>query len=321
MPKVSIIIPNWNRKDDLMECLESINKQSVKDYEVVVVDNGSTDGSVEILKRQYPFVKIIENKENVGAAQARNQAIKIAKGEYLWFLDSDAVVIKKDCLFNMLSILNQDKKIGLLGGEVLKINDKYKIRVSNSCRNQDGIFLYLEGCKLKQTDYIATSNCIVRREIICRIGGFDPHYIYGYEDNNVGYNISRLGYKNIVDDRVLAYHKIAISGRMSNFYMWHRNRIRFLILKENLWFLLFLPFIDIYTTLKIFPSRLKEVKERGIKDLALMKTKKQRRGGTFYKIFVLGFDYSLNWILGMLWNVINLPKTIYIRKKRPNFIK
>jgi hypothetical protein len=103
--------------------------------------------------------------------------------------------------------------------------------------------------------------------------------------------------------------------------MWHRNRIRFLILKENFLFLVFLPIIDIYTTIKIFPKRLKEVKERKITDLALMKKTKQNKGGTFYKIFVLGFNYSINWVKGILWNIINLPKTIYIRKKKPNFIK
>ena len=321
MVKISIIIPSWNRKEDLKECIISIKKQTFMDYEIIVVDNGSLDGTIEFLEKECPSILIIKNNKNRGASQARNQAIKIANGEYLWFLDSDAVVLRKDCLKDMLKLFKEDSKIGELGGEVLMLNKELKIRISNPCRNQDGIFTYIDKCRLRKTDYIATSNCIVKKDLVIKAGGFDPYYIYGYEDNNLGYNISKLGYINIVDDKVLVHHKRANVGRMSNFYMWHRNRIRFLILNEKFLFLLFLPFIDIYTTIKILPKRLEETKRLNLDEISLLKTSEKKQRSMIYKVSILGFNYGFNWILGYLWNIIHFPQTLYIRFKKPNFIE
>lgn len=321
MTRVSVIIPSWNRKEDLEECLDSVLKQNFKDYEIIIVDNGSSDGTIQLIEEKYPNIILIKNNKNVGASQARNQAIKISKGEYLWFLDSDAIVLKKDCLKNMIKILEGNPIIGQLGGEVIKLNNEFKIRISNSCRNQDGIFKFVNKCKLLETDYVATSNCIVKKDLIYNVGGFDPNYIYGYEDNSVGYKILKLGYKNMIDDRVLVHHKRAIIGRVGNFYMWHRNRIRFLIIKENLLFLIFLPIIDIYTTIKILPKRIQVIKNTNLNDIVSLRQTKKKEKGLIYKILTLGFNYGVNWILGYCWNIIHLPQTLYIRIKKPNFIE
>ena len=236
--KVSIIIPSWNREEDLRKCLESIKKQGFKDYEVIIVDNNSEDDTKEMIKSKFPEFKIIALRRNVGAAKARNIGIKKASGEYVWFLDSDAYLTKNNCLKNMVNILKSDSSIGQLGGEIID----GKIRIPHSYRNQDGLFEFVDKCRMREVESINTSNCIMKKELILKIGGFDPVYFYGYEDNEVSFKVKKRGYKCIVDDRVVAVHNRTNLSRVSTFYLWHRNRIRFIILKEdNPFFLFFLP--------------------------------------------------------------------------------
>ena len=90
---ISIIIVNWNTRDLLCNCIESVYN-TVRDvsYEIIVVDNASLDGSVSILQKAYPQVKIIQNEENRGFGAANNQAMRIMKGEYALLLNSDTVL-------------------------------------------------------------------------------------------------------------------------------------------------------------------------------------------------------------------------------------
>ncbi len=93
MPKVSICIPTYNRRDYLRETLESIFVQTYKDYEVVMVDDGSTDGTEQMIKKsKYPIRYFWQ--ENLGVAKARNKLIELAKGEYITFIDSDDLLFQ-----------------------------------------------------------------------------------------------------------------------------------------------------------------------------------------------------------------------------------
>lgn len=297
-----------------------MTRQSYKDYEVIVVDNDSRDGSKELVKKDFPSVILIENKENVGAAEARNQALRIAKGDCVWFLDSDSEVIRKDCLKNMLSILKKNPSIGQLGGEVILEGGKHLIRLSNSSRNQDGTFLYIKSCKMNEAEYIPTSNCIMKKDLLFRTGGFDPEFIYGYEDNQVGFKVRELGYRAIVDDSVLAYHHISKAGRLSHFFRFHRNRIRFLILKERPWYIALLPFMDLYYMAKLFPVRVKEMRQRNLEDVAWLNKEASENTNNVNKVLTLTYHYSKNLLLAYLWNLYNFPKTLSVRIKKPNFI-
>ena len=92
---VSIIIVNYNTKELTLQCLNSIFKQTIKiEYEIIVVDNASVDGSQKIIKEYYPKVILIENKENFGFGIANNIGAKYAQGKYLFFLNSDNITLK-----------------------------------------------------------------------------------------------------------------------------------------------------------------------------------------------------------------------------------
>ena len=114
-PKLIIIVVNWNRKALLSRCLHSLKLHLRFPYEVVVVDNGSTDGSCELLKKEFPEARVIENKENVGFARANNQALNYLrdaglKANYVLFLNND-VVIKDDSLQKLIDFMDEEPKV------------------------------------------------------------------------------------------------------------------------------------------------------------------------------------------------------------------
>lgn len=320
MVSVSIIIPTFNRKNDLIKCLGSILKQTYNNFETIIIDNGSTDGTLEYLKK-FKEIRVIKNFANLGASAARNQAIIKARGDYIWFLDSDAEAKGKYCLYNMVKILKENPNLGQIGGEIVLFNNKYNVRVSNSNRNQDGVFIYADSVRMREVDYVATSNCFMRKSLLFDIGGFDPYYFYGYEDNDIGFQVRMRGYKNIIDNKILAYHHVDKKTRLSNFFRFHKNRIRFLIKKENMIFLLFLPIIDLYTTFKLLPKRIEELKRRNLDEIAwLNKRECKNNENIILKTAKLGFSYLYGLFLGYIYNIIFLPKTLYIRISKKKFI-
>ena len=129
MPKLSISIVNFNTKDYLGKCLESIVKNINKiDYEVIVADNNSHDGSVNMLKKDYPWVYTIANKKNLGAPIAKNQTFKKATGEYILILDSD-IEILPGAIEQMLDFMDMNPEIGILGMDVSVTLERFGFRV------------------------------------------------------------------------------------------------------------------------------------------------------------------------------------------------
>jgi len=114
---VSIIIVSWNTKQILKDCLESVFRQQA-DFEVIVVDNASDDGSTEMVKNDFPQVLLLTNRENRGFAAANNQGLKIAKGRYILLLNSDTLVLG-DCISPMVSFADARPDVGIAGCQVL----------------------------------------------------------------------------------------------------------------------------------------------------------------------------------------------------------
>ncbi|MBS3140778.1 glycosyltransferase family 2 protein [Candidatus Woesearchaeota archaeon] len=321
---LSIVIPSFNRKDDLERCINSILSQNYEDYEIIIVDNGSKDGTREFLKnlkqKLNSRLKLILNSSNIGASEARNQALRIITSKYVLFLDSDAELKSENTLQLMLNLMesNERKKIGQLGGEIIN----GKIRLGNSERNGDGLFSWFDSLKMKETDYVPTSNCIMPLSLLKELGGFDPYYIYGYEDNDLGWRVRKKGLKCIMDDKIAAYHHVSNTGRTSNFFLFHKNRIRFLIKKEKFYFLIFLPLIDIYYAFKLLPARIKEFSQKPLEKVAwLDKSQKKKDCGKIKKILILVIYSYRNLLKAYWWNLMHLAETLRIRRENPDFIK
>lgn len=119
MPEVSIIIVNWNAKAHLHNCLKSVYEHGDEvDYEIIVVDNASTDGSVEMVKKAWPNVNLIENSENIGFARANNIGIRQSTGPYVCLVNPDVIVLK-DCIRNLIEFMDQNPHVGMTGPRIL----------------------------------------------------------------------------------------------------------------------------------------------------------------------------------------------------------
>jgi GT2 family glycosyltransferase len=117
-PLVSGIVVNWNGKEYLGECLDSLRRQTFPDFEVIVVDNGSTDGSVDYVESQFPgFARILRNAENTGFSRGNNQGIKVVKGQYIALLNNDARA-GRHWLEELVRAAEADHRTGMLASKI-----------------------------------------------------------------------------------------------------------------------------------------------------------------------------------------------------------
>lgn len=215
MVELSIIIPSFNTKRYLANCLSSIFHQTKKiSFEVIVVDNASSDGSPQMIKKNFPQVKLIVNSKNLGYAKANNQGIKIAKGKYILFLNSDTIILDKaieKCLKFMqkrkdidilgCQLLNEDKSLQPSGGffpqlrrifyMMVFIDDLPFINRLLKPYQQRRIDFYQ---KVRQLDWATGAFLLVKREVINKIGGFDPTFFMYSEEVDFCFRAKKAGF-------------------------------------------------------------------------------------------------------------------------------
>ena len=121
MNSLAVIIPNYNGKKFLKVCFESLKKQS-NILEVIIIDNGSDDGSVEFIKEYYPEYILIENTENLGFSRAINQGIKKSSAEYCFLLNND-VELESNCTNNLINCIEKDKNIFSVASKMINFQD------------------------------------------------------------------------------------------------------------------------------------------------------------------------------------------------------
>lgn len=320
---VSIIIPTWNRKKDLINCLNSVMEQDYRPIEIIVVDNNSSDGTAVSIKEKFPTVKLIINKRNLGASMAKNQGVLLAKGEYIWFLDSDTEILKKTCLSMMLSLLQKEPAIGAIGGEIYA-GDNGTTQMRKKILTDGGrtltIPIRFDKARLYDCDFLATSNCLMPKKLIFELGGFDPKYFFLGEDADIGYKIGKRGLRNIIDYRTAVLHKV--SERKGCLYRMHRNSIRFILLNLSLPKILLLPFFEIKYLLN--KNHTANIKNKDINILRHLSPAVKRvildSNSFLLKLSLVAVAYLSSLIWAYLWNIFFLPETLYIRFKRPIFL-
>ena len=207
MVDVSILIVNWNTKDFLRKCLDSIYIQTKDiEIEVFVVDNGSTDGSVEMVKSEHPHVELIINSQNLGFARANNQAISRSKGRYVLLLNSDTVVLN-NTLYEIVKFMDEHPDAGIGGCKLL--NPNYTLQLScYHYPSPSNIFsvilsLFKGSCvmrkfkydRIKEVDSVSGACLIIRRETIAEIGILDERFFLYAEESDWCLRAKRKGWK------------------------------------------------------------------------------------------------------------------------------
>ena len=221
--QISIIIPNFNGEQFLKECLNSIKKQNFSHYEVIIVDNGSNDGSVEYLNENYDEFTLIQNQENLGFATAVNQGIKASNAEYVFLLNNDTE-LEVECVSKLLNCIDNDENIFGVSSKMIQNQDRnliddagdeytilgYTKKVGNN-RSKE---LY----KNKREIFSACAGAaIYRRNIFDIIGYFDENFFAYMDDVDISYRARIYGFKCVYCPEAVVYHDVsATSGSKYN---------------------------------------------------------------------------------------------------------
>lgn len=224
-------MPNWNGKEFLLVCLDSLQDQSLTDFQIIVVDNGSTDGSQELIKASYPHVQLVALDKNYGFAGGVNRGIQDAinaGAEYVALFNNDATA-DKDWLKNLLSTAETNPKAGIVTSKFLKL-DKKTI-------DSTGDFYSIWGLPFPrgrgQTDngqydnknevFAASGGAsLYRVETLKQIGLFDEDFFAYYEDVDISFRAQLAGWKVLFEPKAVAYHHVGgTSSKLGNFARYH----------------------------------------------------------------------------------------------------
>lgn len=243
--RVSVLLVSYNNRVDIERCLASLLDQQYPDYEIIVVDNVSQDGSAALIAAEFPQVKLIRAEENLGFGGGNNLAAAHASGEYLAFLNPDTIT-EPDLLELMVYTLAKDPQIGLVTPKILLVSPLGRI---NTCGNSVHFtgFGYLRGWMMHASEMnreeevfsISGAAFMMRKSLFNSLGGFDTGFSPAYvEDTDLSWRAFLLGYKTIYTPFATVYHDY-VSKFSPNKYHWlERNRYQ-MLLKNLHWGSLF----------------------------------------------------------------------------------
>ncbi len=229
---ISAIVVNYDGENLLEECLSSLRKQTHKNLEIIVVDNASTDNSVELIKSKFPEVKIIQTKTNEGFAAANNIGIEKSRGSYVAMLNNDAVA-EKNWLKELVEMAEQDKKTGLVGSKILRTGSN-EIDTMGLKLIKSGYPLEIKENKGKLFG-VDDCACLYRREMLEDIrqkeGIYDVDYFMYFEDADVSIRALLRGWKADIAEKAVVFHKGSISANK------RKNLKKYMVERNILWFI------------------------------------------------------------------------------------
>lgn len=217
---ISVVIPNYNGKHFLKACIESLECQTFRNIEVIVVDNASSDGSIEYLNENYSHVKVIELSTNTGFSPAVNVGIKASRGEYIFLLNNDTE-IDSECIAKLYDFIQKDKSIFSVNSKMVQYNNRQLLDDAGDEYNIFG-WAFKRGfnqsvhsnVKPRRVFSCCGGASLYRKSILNEIGFFDEAFFAYLEDVDIGYRANCYGYKNYYCPDAIVYH--IISGTTGN---------------------------------------------------------------------------------------------------------
>ena len=253
--RLSIIIVSYNTRELLKNAIESIYlTYQNDDLEVIVVDNGSSDGSTAMVKEEFGDVILIESSENLGFAKANNIAIKQSKGKYVLLLNPDTILVE-DCLEKCLAYMNNNQSIGALGCKVVMPDGKLDLACRRSFPTPEVSFYrmiglsklypdnkrfaqynltYLDENETYEVDSIVGAFMLIRREVIEQVGILDEEYFMYGEDIDWCYRIKQAGWKVVYyHEAEIVHYKGASGGKRNPRTIYEFYRAMYLFYKKH----------------------------------------------------------------------------------------
>ena len=239
-PSVSLIVLNWNGQPYLHGCITSLLRQNYPEVEFIVVDNGSTDGSVAYVRGTFPGVEVIETGRNLGFSGGMNVGIAVASGDIVILLNND-IIVEADWLIRLVECMQSDQRIGIAGSKIFFADGKTLQHAGGYLTYPLGLPQHHgyreEDCGAYDTamdaDYVTGAALAIRRSLIDAIGALDPGFfpIY-YEDVDFCYRAREAGWRVVyAPESRLIHLESATMIRDSYAYLlcFHQGRLRFLL--------------------------------------------------------------------------------------------
>lgn len=289
-PLVSVIVLNYNGREYVSECINSLLDTDYANLQIMFVDNASTDDSIEIAKA-FDRIEIVRMSENCGTL-ARNIGSSVARGEYIAFLDVDTRV-RKDWLKEALKTMETAPNIGAV--------QALMFHMDNDDVWCDAGFIDCYGRSFTKCSKAALDNAyeilyptsaavVIKKKVLDLIGGFDPDFFVYYEDTDLGWRLRKCGYKTLLAPTSIVHHAVHGSTRqMPNFIIvFHEEKNRIMMLLKNFDGPYLLRYALPYVTLEFFFATYCMLRGR-IKGKVIMKA--------------------------LLWNLVNFPKNMAKRRR------
>jgi len=240
--KVSIIIVNWNGKAHLPDCLESLNTQTFKDFETILVDNGSSDGSLEFVDQYYPWVKTVALNTNRGFAGGNNAGYPHTTGEYIITLNNDTVV-EPTWLTELVGVADENPTVGMVASRICSCDDHDMIDSLGVMVCRDGMsrgafrlqrFSDLDLRKTQEILLPSACAALYRRRMIEMIGFFDEDFFAYCEDTDLGIRGRIAGWRAVLARDAIVYHKYSqTGGAFSPFKLYLVERNHYWVVFKN----------------------------------------------------------------------------------------
>ncbi len=247
-PEVTVGIINYNGEDVLKDTINSIIAQDYESIvEIIVIDNCSTDGSIELVKRDYPDIKVVKMKNNRGPNPARNEVLKRASSEFVLIMDND-IILSDDCISLLVDAMIRNPQAGMAGPQIRLQDRPDQIQYNGVNIHFVGevVMNRYELEKALVVGAVSAGAVLIRRKNAIEIGLFDKDYYFGWEDGDFSFRMTISGFPCLIVSKARVFHKKEKRG-MSWVRYQVRNRWWFILKTYNLRTLIFtIPAILIY---------------------------------------------------------------------------
>lgn len=252
---VSIVIVNYNGKDDTLNFLRSLEKTDYPNYEIIVVDNASADDSAKAIREKFPRVRVVRSNRNLGYSGGLNLGIEHSRGEYIVGLVNDLVAFQKEWLTEVVKVAESDDRIGMVASIWVRREDRERLqqrvhlmlgRVSEKMLEMLGSEFFGFGMiergqkpgELPDVLDIRWGNGLMKRGVLRKVGVFDGKMFMNYEANDLGYRMRKAGYRVVLATRSRLQHAgLASIKKQSHYfadYHFYRGKIRFVLKNYDL---------------------------------------------------------------------------------------
>jgi len=324
--KVSVIIVNWNGKQHLEECLDSLSKQTFKAFETILVDNGSVDGSTEFVETNFPGVKIVRLDKNEGFCRGNNIGLQHARGNFIALLNNDTLV-DMNWLEELFKAMTKHYHVGICASCIVNYYSRDVLDTAGDGFDLCGVGYKIgEGMpvtKFQKERYVfgaCAGAALYRRSMIDEIGFFDERFFALGEDLDLSFRARLAGYKCLYVPGAIVYHKVNRTvGRNSDFLLYHsRRNVEYTFFKNMPFPLIiatlplhiiynFLTFVQAFLDkrIKVFLKSKKDFLKNFKKIYGLRKEIQKKRKISLKKLF---FSFSKHYLCYKVF--LNLEKFI-----------